>query len=174
MGLDMPWDQTDMFSVLQQVFRTPLHDYSVLIHLHQRHLPLSEQGVDVTMATEGSPHKPHSHRKGHEKYSHLPVVEFNPVQQYLQELEVCHGSVPNQHTDYALYWLEPTIMEALMSISIYCPSQHTCVLVSITHNWVRKWRTKCFPRSLNSCFHLGIFSSSTTPFGTLQKGFGSW
>lgn len=146
--LDMPWDRTDMFSVLQQVFRTPLHDYNVLIHLHQRHLPLSEQGVDVTTATEGSPHKPHSHRKAHEKYSHLPVVEFNPVQQYLQELEVCHGNIPDQLTDYALNWLESAIMEAMMSVSIYYPSQHTRVLVSITHNGVRNWRAKHFPRSL--------------------------
>ena len=88
----------EYFSLLQQVFRTPLHDYNVLIHLHQRHLPLSEQGVDVTGAAEGSPHKPHPHRKGHEMYSHLPVVGFNPVQQYLQELEVCCGSIPNQKT----------------------------------------------------------------------------
>ena len=79
-----------LFSRLQHIFRTPLRDYNVLIHLHQRHLPLLEQGVDVTMATRDPTHKAHTHRMGRTKCSHLPVVDFNPAQQYLRELEVCH------------------------------------------------------------------------------------
>lgn len=67
----------------KQIFRTPLQDYSVLIHLHKRHLPLSEQGVDA-MAT-GSTHRTHPMK--HRKYSHMPVVDFNPVDKYLSELE---------------------------------------------------------------------------------------
>lgn len=79
-----------LFSLLQHIFRTPLQDYSVLIHLHQRHLPLLEQGVDVTMATRDPAHKAHTHRTSRTKCSHLPVVDFNPAQRYLCELEVCH------------------------------------------------------------------------------------
>ena len=68
----------------QQVFRPPLDDYNVLIHLHKRHLPFAHQAVD-TMET-GSSHKSHDHKRLHP--THLPVVNFNPVQIYLQELEV--------------------------------------------------------------------------------------
>lgn len=76
------------FSPFQHIFRTPLQDYSLLIHLHQRHLPRLEQGVDVTMATRDSAHKAHIHKMSHTKCSHLPVVDFDPAQQYLRELEV--------------------------------------------------------------------------------------
>ena len=76
-----------LFSPFQHIFRTPLQDYSVLIHLHQRHLPLLEQGVDVTMATRNSAHKAHIHKMSR-TCSHLPVVDFDPAQQYLRELEV--------------------------------------------------------------------------------------
>ena len=68
----------------QQVFRPPLDDYNVLIHLHKRHLPFAHQAVDI-MET-GSSHKSHDHKRLHP--THLPVVNFNPVQIYLKELEV--------------------------------------------------------------------------------------
>ena len=77
-----------LFSPFQHIFRTPLQDYSLLIHLHQRHLPRLEQGVDVTMATRDSAHKAHIHKMSHTKCSRLPVVDFDPAQQYLRELEV--------------------------------------------------------------------------------------
>lgn len=64
----------------QQVFRTPLQDFHVLIHLNRKHVPRSHQAVDA-LATPSSPHV-------HHKYTHLPVVDFDPVQLYLKELEV--------------------------------------------------------------------------------------
>ena len=72
-------------SVFQQVFRSPLTGYNVLIHLHKKHLPLAAQGVDVTMTTTDSTHSKKSHR-GHP--THFPITDFNPVEKYLRELEV--------------------------------------------------------------------------------------
>ena len=69
---------------MQQVFRPPLDDYSVLIHLHKRHLPLAHQAVDPVET--GSSHQSHEHKR--QRFTHLPVVDFNPVQNYLRELEV--------------------------------------------------------------------------------------
>ena len=84
----LPLADRSLFSPFQHIFRTPLQDYSVLIHLHQRHLPRLEQGVDVTMATRDSAHKAHSHKMRRTMCSHLPVVDFDPAQQYHRELEV--------------------------------------------------------------------------------------
>ena len=70
---------------LQQVFRSPVTGYNVLIHLHKKHVPLAAQGVDVAMTTD-SAHSKQS-RRGHP--THFPVTDFNPAEKYLAELEVC-------------------------------------------------------------------------------------
>ena len=69
---------------LQRMFRTPLDDFDVLIHLHRRHLPRSHQAVDG-MVTGCS----HRMLNGCGRCTHLPVVDFDPAQIYLKELEVC-------------------------------------------------------------------------------------
>ena len=69
---------------MQQVFRTPLTGYNVLIHLHKKHVPLAPLAVDVAMET-GSTHTKHSSSK---EPTHFPVTDFNPVEIYITELEV--------------------------------------------------------------------------------------
>lgn len=72
----------------QQVFRTPLHHFDVLIHLNKSHAPLSGLGVDARPSP--SPHRPSSLLKP----SHLPVVDFDPAMLFVRELEVkflCEG-----------------------------------------------------------------------------------
>ena len=73
----------------QQVFRSPMTGYNVLIHLHKKHLPLAAQGVDVAMATD-STHSKQS-RRGHP--IHFPITDFNPVEKYLKELEVRNSTM---------------------------------------------------------------------------------
>ena len=69
----------------QQIFRPPLDPYDVVIHLRHKLLPRRHQAVD------GSPEDP-SHGSVTLKPSHdakrIPVVDFDPVQCYLQELRV--------------------------------------------------------------------------------------
>ena len=69
---------------LQQVFRTPLTGYNVLIHLTKKHVPLAALAVDVAVET-GSTHTRNSSQKDP---THFPVTDFNPVEKYLAELEV--------------------------------------------------------------------------------------
>ena len=66
---------------LQVVFREPLDDYDALIHLDKKHVPRSAQAVDAT------PTSCHTHGTKH-AHNTMPVVNFDPVQLYLQELEV--------------------------------------------------------------------------------------
>ena len=70
--------------MLQQVFRTPLTGYNVLIHLTKKHVPLAALAVDVAVET-GSTHTRNSSQKDP---THFPVTDFNPVEKYLAELEV--------------------------------------------------------------------------------------
>ena len=71
------------FVLFQCLFRTPLHDFDLLIHLNKKHVPLSQLAVD-TMATGPTPHKPNWPYKP----THFPVVNFDPAQLFLKELEV--------------------------------------------------------------------------------------
>jgi U3 small nucleolar RNA-associated protein 22 len=75
---------TDLASTdFKHIFRSPMTDYNILIHLHKKHLPLASHGVDVAVAT-GSTHPKHSSRA---RPTHFPITDFNPVKKYLTELE---------------------------------------------------------------------------------------
>ena len=71
--------------VVQQVFRTPLTGYNILIHLHKKHVPLVAQSVDAVMETGST----HSKKSSRINPTHFPITDFNPVEKYLTELEVC-------------------------------------------------------------------------------------
>ena len=71
----------------QQVFRPPLDDYHVIIHLHKRHVPHWEQGIDAT-----PPNVDPAQRYKH-KNTHFPVVDFDPVQLFMKSLEVRMSTV---------------------------------------------------------------------------------
>ena len=76
-------DHDCCLSISQQCFRPPLDDYHVIIHLHKEHLPRYEQAVDAMATSSTQQHIRYKH-----KCTHLPVIDFDPVQKYLQELEV--------------------------------------------------------------------------------------
>ncbi len=67
------------------MFRPPLDDYHVIIHLHKRHVPRREQAVDA-MATDFDSSQPTVRYK--HKCTHLPVMDFDPVEKFVQSLEV--------------------------------------------------------------------------------------
>lgn len=71
--------------LLQLIFRTPLNDFNILIHLHKRHLPRYHQAIDCPASTSSS-------RTTCSNYKHLPVVDFDPVMELLHELEVRRNS----------------------------------------------------------------------------------
>ena len=73
-----------MCFLMQQIFRTPLTGYNVLIHLHKKHVPLAAQAVDAAMDT-GPAHTKNSSKKQPVQF---PVTDFNPVEKYLTDLEV--------------------------------------------------------------------------------------
>ncbi|XP_065909651.1 nucleolar protein 6-like [Dysidea avara] len=75
----------------KQIFRPPLQDYHVLIHLHKKHVVQTQCSVDSTM-------------DGHStvmsrKMLKLPVVDFDPVKLYLKELE-------NSFSEFALFFYD--------------------------------------------------------------------
>ena len=57
-----------------------MEDFDLLIHLNKKHVPQSGLAVDA-VGTRPRPRRSRS-------YTHLPVVDFDPVQLYLKELEV--------------------------------------------------------------------------------------
>lgn len=65
---------------LQHVFRPPLEDYDVTIALHAKHNPRFYQAIDSTKAL--------THQTKSISDMVLPVVDFNPVHLYLNELRV--------------------------------------------------------------------------------------
>ena len=67
--------------MLQQIFRPPLDDYDVLIELDRNQLPRHYQAVDSSVLIKQA--KPKT-----AKQNAMPVVQFDPVQQYLAELKV--------------------------------------------------------------------------------------
>ncbi|XP_038078124.1 nucleolar protein 6-like [Patiria miniata] len=83
MGLDTNTD-------FKQIFRPPLDLYDVVIHLRPKLVPRRGEVVDGSGApvqrstTDGSLT---------EKSSQLPVVDFDPVSLYLQELQSCYGDL---------------------------------------------------------------------------------
>lgn len=71
-----------LFLPLKQIFRPPLDQYDVIIHLHSRLLPRGYQALDRV-----------KHETGPASLSRvsslLPVVNFDPVASYIKELKVC-------------------------------------------------------------------------------------
>ncbi len=66
------------------MFRPPLDDYHIIIHLHKRHVPRREQAVDARAADLG----PKQVVRYKHKCTHLPVVDFDPVEKFVHTLEV--------------------------------------------------------------------------------------
>ena len=73
-----------MFSFLQQIFRPPLDHYDVIIHLKPEMNPFQHEAVDAVVGKKNKQLTPHR-QKSVEK---IPVVGFNPVFHYVQELRV--------------------------------------------------------------------------------------
>ena len=72
--------------VFQQIFRPPLDLFDVIIHLEPRQLCRRYHAVDLR---PGVPIP--SHQGGDKGRRELPVVNYDPVQCYLQELRVCRN-----------------------------------------------------------------------------------
>ncbi|XP_057323676.1 nucleolar protein 6 [Microplitis mediator] len=69
------------------MFKPPLSAYDCLIHLKDQFNPRRYQYLDIDGSltkTTWHPYKHHPHQK-------LPVVEFNPVEKYLEELRAGYG-----------------------------------------------------------------------------------
>ncbi|CAL7937003.1 unnamed protein product [Xylocopa violacea] len=78
---------------LKPLFRPPLTEYDCLIHLKQSMIPRRLQAVDVNAAhpvLEWHPYKRHSAQK-------IPVVDFDPVQRFLNDLR-------NGYDEFALFF----------------------------------------------------------------------
>ncbi|XP_066272586.1 nucleolar protein 6-like [Branchiostoma lanceolatum] len=83
----------------KQVFRPPLDIYDVIIHLDSRNVPRRSEGVDYWKLRD-SKDVPIDEGVGQGGKEILPVVEFDPVQLYLEELEDTYG-------DLALFFHDP-------------------------------------------------------------------
>ncbi|KFM82766.1 Nucleolar protein 6, partial [Stegodyphus mimosarum] len=67
---------------IKVIFRPPLQSYDVLIYLKRKEIPRLCQAVDVLPSDELPVYKPYQHNDD-EIY---PVVDYDPVQKYLEEL----------------------------------------------------------------------------------------
>ncbi|XP_078616347.1 nucleolar protein 6-like [Branchiostoma floridae x Branchiostoma japonicum] len=83
----------------KQVFRPPLDIYDVIIHLNPWNVPRRSEGVDY-LNFKGCRDLPTDGGMGQGGKEILPVVEFDPVQMYLEELEDTYG-------DMALFFHDP-------------------------------------------------------------------
>eukprot|EP00058_Branchiostoma_floridae_P009064 XP_002594552.1 hypothetical protein BRAFLDRAFT_279825 [Branchiostoma floridae] len=83
----------------KQVFRPPLDIYDVIIHLNPWNVPRRSEGVDY-LKLKGCRDVPTDGGMGQGSKEILPVVEFDPVQMYLEELEDTYG-------DMALFFHDP-------------------------------------------------------------------
>lgn len=69
------------------VFRPPLEDYDVLIHLVPQQVPLLAKAVDPPAIIY---HQGTYNGGPLASGGALPVIDYDPVRLYLSELRVCH------------------------------------------------------------------------------------
>ncbi|XP_077988823.1 nucleolar protein 6-like [Glandiceps talaboti] len=81
----------------KQIFRPPLTIYDVIIHLKINSLPRHVESIDDGME-KTSIHKQNA--KTEILDSLLPVVNFDPMQKYLQELQECFGDLATFFCDF--------------------------------------------------------------------------
>ena len=64
------------------MFRTPLTDYNVIIHINKQHVSRIKECIDHTPSTHISSRL--------QNPKHIPIVNFDPVEQYVHILEVLY------------------------------------------------------------------------------------
>ncbi|XP_071794950.1 nucleolar protein 6-like [Asterias amurensis] len=79
---------TDATADFKQIFRPPIDLYDVVIHLRPKLVPRRGESIDG-MKTQGQ--KSATEKKVTQEVKQLPVVDFDPVTLYLQELEIAYG-----------------------------------------------------------------------------------
>lgn len=85
-------NDTDLFSIdLKEVFRTPLTDYNVIIHINKQHVSRIKECID---------HTPSIHISSRlQNPKHIPIVNFDPVEQYVHILE-------DNYSEFALFFYD--------------------------------------------------------------------
>ena len=80
--------ETSFVCCLQQIFRPPLDIYDVIIHLRNDRCAQRHLAVDISEDTTVPKYKPVGSESA-EQARPMPVYDFDPVQLYVHELQVC-------------------------------------------------------------------------------------